>query len=440
MNRKFSRREFMEWTARGTIGLVGTSWLSKASANFAGELNGKSIVVVVKDEYVLDQRRKIQAGIIQKMVDVGIRNLTGINEIGPAWQSLFPDLTPQKTISIKVNCINHHLSSHPEVAYAIANGLTQMKINDQYFPAENIIIWDRRAYELRAAGYVINQNDAGVRCYATDSSGIGHSPTKFDIAGKSEYISKIITDKSDYLINLSVLKNHWLSGITLSMKNHYGSCGDPGKLHGSNGDPYLPALTAIAPIRAKQVLCICDALLGIISGGPGGAPQVMPKSLIFSQDPVAHDFIGAELLKANGCRTTGSASFLKTASNPPYNLGTNNPDEIIRIDLDTTSSGVQADRDESITDCRLWQNYPNPFNATTTISYQLAEPGPVNLRIYDLRGGLVRELVNTVQPAGYHQVRWGGLNSNNRPVASGCYLAQLQQDQVRQTIRMQLIK
>lgn len=41
--------------------------------------------------------------------------------------------------------------------------------------------------------------------------------------------------------------------------------------------------------KEKQVINICDALFGVVSGGPGGYPQEVPKSMIFSRDPVAHD-------------------------------------------------------------------------------------------------------------------------------------------------------
>ena len=52
----------------------------------------------------------------------------------------------------------------------------------------------------------------------------------------------------------------------------------------------------------------------------------------------------------------------------------------------------------------LAQNYPNPFRDQTTITYDLNQPGPVMLRVYDLQGRMVRELVQGTQPAGSHTV------------------------------------
>ncbi len=88
----------------------------------------------------------------------------------------------------------------------------------------------------------------------------------------------------------------------------------------------------------------------------------------------------------------------------------------------------------------LEQNYPNPFNPTTTISYQLKEPGKVNLDIYNLRGQLVKSLVVESQEAGYHSIIWNGKDNKNRSVASGVYLYRLKCGNNVQTKRMLLIK
>ena len=52
----------------------------------------------------------------------------------------------------------------------------------------------------------------------------------------------------------------------------------------------------------------------------------------------------------------------------------------------------------------LDQNYPNPFNRSTTITYALDRPARAHLRVYDMRGRLVRTLVDGPQPAGTHTV------------------------------------
>lgn len=77
-------------------------------------------------------------------------------------------------------------------------------------------------------------------------------------------------------------------------------------------------------------------------------------------------------------------------------------------------------------DTQLGQNYPNPFNPTTTINYTLAQNGPVNLTIYNIRGQKVRQLVNDNQTAGTHNVVWNGRDNSGNAVSSGVYFYRLQ--------------
>jgi hypothetical protein len=69
--------------------------------------------------------------------------------------------------------------------------------------------------------------------------------------------------------------------------------------------------------------------------------------------------------------------------------------------------------------------YPNPFNPSTTIAFELPQDARVSLRIVDVAGRLVRELVQGDLPAGTHRVTWNGTDQEGRPQASGVYLCQL---------------
>ena len=75
---------------------------------------------------------------------------------------------------------------------------------------------------------------------------------------------------------------------------------------------------------------------------------------------------------------------------------------------------------------RLHQNQPNPFNPTTTIRYDLPKPADVTLRIYDVKGRLVRTLLHpTWKETGRHTELWDGLNNRGDKVASGIYFYRL---------------
>lgn len=83
----------------------------------------------------------------------------------------------------------------------------------------------------------------------------------------------------------------------------------------------------------------------------------------------------------------------------------------------------------------LSQNYPNPFNPSTVINYQLAENSLASLKVYDLLGREVAELVNTVQSAGEHSVSFDGAG-----LSSGVYVYQLQTPTKVLSRQMLLIK
>ena len=78
----------------------------------------------------------------------------------------------------------------------------------------------------------------------------------------------------------------------------------------------------------------------------------------------------------------------------------------------------------------LAQNFPNPFNPMTTILYEVKDftkgsfisETHVSLKLYNLRGQLVRTLVNDVANPGYKQILWNGHDDHGKLVASGIYL------------------
>ena len=88
----------------------------------------------------------------------------------------------------------------------------------------------------------------------------------------------------------------------------------------------------------------------------------------------------------------------------------------------------------------LSKNYPNPFNPSTTIDYELSEAGMVSLIIYDLKGAVVRNLINDYQEENYHNIVWNGLNHSGQAVASGRYILKMSTPGFSDTITMTLLK
>ena len=85
-------------------------------------------------------------------------------------------------------------------------------------------------------------------------------------------------------------------------------------------------------------------------------------------------------------------------------------------------------------------NYPNPFNPETAINFSLKESGKVRINIYNLKGQLVRQLLDTELPAGRHQIVWNGKDNQGRSVSSGIYLYRMEAKGYTNTKKMMLMK
>jgi hypothetical protein len=83
----------------------------------------------------------------------------------------------------------------------------------------------------------------------------------------------------------------------------------------------------------------------------------------------------------------------------------------------------------------LSQNYPNPFNPTTTISFSLPQSGDVKLKVYNLLGEQVAELVNSFKEAGIYSI-----NFDASELSSGILIYKIVANGVVQSKKMTLIK
>lgn len=86
------------------------------------------------------------------------------------------------------------------------------------------------------------------------------------------------------------------------------------------------------------------------------------------------------------------------------------------------------------------QNYPNPFNPTTTISFTLKTTNRANLCIYNIKGQLVKTLINDELSRGSHSCTWDGTDIHKNKVGSGLYFSRLVSDGRVQTRKMMLVK
>jgi hypothetical protein len=120
-----------------------------------------------------------------------------------------------------------------------------------------------------------------------------------------------------------------------------------------------------------------------------------------------------------------------TGINPPG--GSTFPTTFFQFVVGTTS--ITTIGNDIPKEFKLFNNYPNPFNPTTDIKYDLPKSGVVSIKIYDINGRLVKELVNQMQIAGSYTARFEAAN-----LSSGIYFYQLTAGEFKAQNKMLLIK
>jgi hypothetical protein len=92
----------------------------------------------------------------------------------------------------------------------------------------------------------------------------------------------------------------------------------------------------------------------------------------------------------------------------------------------------------------LSQNYPNPFNPSTTISFDVpgnsGKPSHVTLVIYDIRGKLVKKLIDLDFNPGIQTAIWNGTDEHGQQVPSGLYFYRLRSGDLTTTKKMMLTR
>jgi len=104
------------------------------------------------------------------------------------------------------------------------------------------------------------------------------------------------------------------------------------------------------------------------------------------------------------------------------------------------SVGITDIVDNSLKTFQLFQNYPNPFNPTTSINYNLSATSNIELKIFNQLAQEIQTIINSRQPAGIHQVKWDGRDSNRNLMPSGLYFYRLKAESFVETRKMILLR
>jgi len=331
---QITRREFLK-----SIGIgVALSALSGLGIEYARAQMKVKVIEAKSDNVRKDG--KLDAEVVKNLMEKGMQTLTDREATADAWKDFFG---AEDVVGIKINPLaGAELSTHSVVVEQIIAGLKSAGVEEN-----NIIIWDRFEAHLKRAGYELNLNDTGVRCYATNGKGPGYdekvfyetdedAPKRREEGNTKSYLSKIVTRQVTKLINVPILKQHGVSGVSLCLKNiAFGSVNNTVRFHPNpiNCDPAIGEICSMPVIKEKLVLNILDGLRGCYDGGPGYKPEGVWEynSLLFSVDPVALDRVGMQIIedKRKEAKLESITSLAKhIAKSSRLGLGTNDMDEI----------------------------------------------------------------------------------------------------------------
>lgn len=419
-----TRRDFMELAggALGSLSLFPVSTLSKPSQVVNPKTEGR-IVIVSSQEATSGS--SVNEAVVQKMVDEGLKRLTGLDDAVAAFESLFAGIVGSKKIAIKPSLLNSSVPTRKETAKAVTNRLVQM-LGGSY-QAENVYFYERHSF--RNLGYTTTYFGDNFHFEWADFTDRGHY---IFCDGKNRPYDKTLHD-CDYLINMPVLKDHNCGmNFIFSMKNHMGTVNPNGSLGICGNEQATLDIMASDVIRTKTKLIVLDALFGIWSGGPTGPPRQWlsfpkntPNRLLFSTDPVMIDYWGRKMINAEReTRGIGQkpGNYIERAANPPFNAGIAdiNQMEVIELDLDSTSTPEPTHLTPE--KYQLFQNFPNPFNNSTEIRFQLQSAARVEIEVFDMVGRKVTTLVNADFPAGVWSAHWRGYDDRGWTTSSGNYI------------------
>lgn len=325
---KISRREFLKKT-----GVVTGSFILPGNIKKKGKIqNGFSKVIIAKSERLLRNGNILDSAAAKEYVNRGLSILTGKRKYREAWRTVFSE---NEKVGIKLSCLpGRSLSSSKGLVEAVVKGLILAGIR-----SDNIIIWERSDRELEKAGFSISGR--GIKVFGTDNKIAGGYSGNIEFSGSVGTCFSKIMYTVDSIINIPVLKDHDLAGVSCGMKNFYGAIFNPNKFHSNGCDPYISDLNKHSLIKNKLKLVVCDASRIQVHNGPAYYPKYSIEygAILIGADPVAVDFTGWRIIESERKRLGLKSlkcegrepKYIKTAGDHGLGNGDSSSVKIIRI-------------------------------------------------------------------------------------------------------------
>ena len=310
MHRPVSRRRFVARGAAALGAALGGEWLGAGLGTAAAQAPAQpsSRVAHLSRPDVWEAGLRLSARALLDLVDRGVQHATGAASADKAWQSLF---AADDAVAIKVNTsAGPQLSTHQALVDCLEQRLCDVGVNP-----DSIYVYDRTSDVLLACGYEVNYDGPGVK-----RGGIGDYWTT-DPKRQGAFEGRVanLVNLVSAIINVPILKDSPV-GITISLKNHFGTIERPEACHPNGCEPYIADVNALPEIKSRQRLVVCDTLTACFEGGPACDARYTwrDNGVIVGTDPVAVDTVGARIIDAK--RTARGLPTLAEVGRPPRML------------------------------------------------------------------------------------------------------------------------
>jgi uncharacterized protein (DUF362 family) len=301
--KKSDRRRFLQTLGAGALAVTGCSTSCGSSRLGAPQatiiatktegarvqlLADRPRVVVVRTKKALTDGYDADRGALRAMLDAGLIALSGQKDASAALAKYFH---PGERVGLKINGLaGRKAATHVELVDELSILLGKANIEGR-----QQIVFDRFARDLTASGFAARPR--GYRCVGNDEA--GHEDELVQMPSSASRLSRVLTTQVDGVLNLPILKQHMLAGMTGALKNNFGCIHNPNKMHIDNCDPYIAEVNAVPEIRSKQRLVIMDALRPVLDNGPSYQPGMaeVANVLLFATDLVAVDTVAVGILE-----------------------------------------------------------------------------------------------------------------------------------------------
>lgn len=317
-------------TRRGLLtGILGTAAAATIAGRGADEAETARARVVRVESSKIWKGDKRDPQVIAEMVNRGMAAFTGQAKADEAWKQFFK---PGMRVGLKINLLGRPLLfTARELTEAVAAGVISAGVK----PAD-IVVWDRHGDHFGPTDYAPGAGKLGERIQV---GGQYDSSRAMRGSGGVAPIDRIATEQTDVTVNLPLMKDHSLSGVTLALKNiAFGCYSHHRAAHGGSCDPYIAEAYAHYLTQTKVPLHILDATKCCFDDGPqpSNVDAIWKENAIyFATDPVAMDAACREVIlqkrqAAGASDTRRAARHIETAAGMRLGVG-----DVSRIDVVT---------------------------------------------------------------------------------------------------------